>query len=263
MFFVAAKIIGAIIQPSTIVGLSAIIAALALAYGRIVLARRALAVVLIIGAASASPLPNLLTLPLENRFPRAVLDAAPVTGILILGGGEDASMASARHVHALNEAAERITEAVALAIHLPSARVVFSGGSGALFPEGKTEGEAVREMLVAMGIDQRRLTIEDRSRSTWENAVLTRALIAPTPGERWLLVTSAWHMPRAVGVFRAAGFPVEAWPVDYRTRGWPYALALSHGPLEGLRRLDLVAREYQGLLTYWLMGRSRELFPAP
>jgi uncharacterized SAM-binding protein YcdF (DUF218 family) len=263
MFFYLAKIIGALLLPSTIVGGAVVIAASALGWGRPALARRALAIVLLVGAASASPLPNVVILPLENRFPRADLEGAPVTGIVILGGSEDASIAVARHVHALNEAAERLTEAVALSVRLPAARVVFSGGSGALFPDGTTEGAAVRDMLVSMGIASSRLTIEDRSRTTWENASFTRSLVAPQASERWILVTSAWHMPRAIGAFRRAGFPVEAWPVDYRTRGWQDAWSLLLSPLEGLRRLDLVAKEYEGLLAYRLSGRSAELFPAP
>ena len=122
---------------------------------------------------------------------------------------------------------------------------------------------AVRQMLLGMGVEASRLTIEDRSRDTWENAVFTKAMVAPVAGERWLLVTSAWHMPRAMGVFRKAGFAVEPWPVDYRTTGWRDAATFFGSPAEGLRRLDLVAKEYAGLVAYWLKGRSSALFPAP
>jgi uncharacterized SAM-binding protein YcdF (DUF218 family) len=105
--------------------------------------------------------------------------------------------------------------------------------------------------------------MEGRSRTTYENAAFTRPLIHPAPGERWLLVTSAYHMPRAMGVFRAQGLNLEAYPVDWRTRGWADAkrpfLTLSGG----LGRLDTAVHEWVGLIGYRLTGRTQELFPAP
>jgi uncharacterized SAM-binding protein YcdF (DUF218 family) len=118
-------------------------------------------------------------------------------------------------------------------------------------------------MLLSMGIEPSRLTIEDRSRDTFENAAFTKTLVHPNPAERWLLVTSAWHMPRAMGVFRKAGFPVEPWPVDYRTSGWIDTTHFFASPADGLRQLEQTLKEYTGLIAYWLRGRSSALFPAP
>ncbi|MBV8839099.1 MAG: YdcF family protein, partial [Alphaproteobacteria bacterium] len=93
--------------------------------------------------------------------------------------------------------------------------------------------------------------------------LFTRDILKPKPTERWLLVTSAHHMPRAMGVFRAVGFPVEAFPVDYRTRG-AIDIARPFSTLgDGLRRTDTAAREWVGLLAYRLSGRTTELFPGP
>jgi uncharacterized SAM-binding protein YcdF (DUF218 family) len=114
-----------------------------------------------------------------------------------------------------------------------------------------------------LGVAPGRIIAEDRSRTTAENAVFTKALIEPKPSERWLLVTSAHHMPRAIGAFRQAGFPVEAYPVDWRTRG-PVDFVRAFSSLgDGLRRTDTAMREWVGLLVYWLTGRSTELFPRP
>lgn len=268
MFFYAAKVVWFFLQPSSLVLL-----ALAGAWwfqprhatgeraGQV--ARRLTGLALAACLVGWSPVPNWLIYPLEQRFARADLSGAPVTGIVILGGGEDAPIGYARQTHALNEAGERISEAVALARKLPQARIVFSGGSAALLPGAATEAGVVRGMLTDMGVAPERITIEDRSRDTWENATFTRAMMKPKPGERWLLVTSGWHMPRSIGVFRAAGFTVEAWPVDYRTRGWTDGLTFFHSPADGLRRLDLVAKEYSGMLAYWLKGRTSSLFPGP
>jgi uncharacterized SAM-binding protein YcdF (DUF218 family) len=105
--------------------------------------------------------------------------------------------------------------------------------------------------------------LEEASRTTAENATRLRAMLAPKPGERWLLVTSAFHMPRAIGAFRKAGFDVEAYPVDWRTRGWVDARVPFDRLSSGLARTDVALHEWGGLVIYWLTGRSSDLFPAP
>ena len=207
MFFYLSKIIWFVVQPSSLLLIAPIVGLWALYRNRVTLARRSMVAALLVALLGLSPLANLLALPLEQRFPRADLDAVPVTGFVVLGGGEDAPIAMKRHAHALNEAGERISEAVALSRKYPGARVVFTGGSGFLFPGGATEGEAVRQMLLSMGVAPERLTIEELSRTTYENAIFTRDLVHPKSGERWILVTSAWHMPRAMGLFRTAANP--------------------------------------------------------
>lgn len=263
MFFYFAKVTWFVAQPSSLVVLALALAWWKLSRGIHRVTARLVAGGLAIGLAALSPLPNLLILPLEQRFARAELTGPPVTGIVILGGGEDAAIALKRHAHALNEAGERISEAVALSRLLPDARIVFSGGTAALIPGTVTEAQAVRDMLISMGVAAARITVEDRSRDTFENAVFTKALVVPKSPERWLLLTSAWHMPRAMGAFRFAGFPVEPWPVDYRTTGWGDALMFSFSAADGLRRLEVVGKEYAGLLAYRLNGRSSSLFPGP
>jgi uncharacterized SAM-binding protein YcdF (DUF218 family) len=122
-------------------------------------------------------------------------------------------------------------------------------------------------LLESFGIPRERIIAEDRSRNTEENAAFTKALVNPKPGQRWLLVTSAQHMPRAVGVFRKAGFPIEPYPVDWHTDGFPrpwwYWLRPGLSPIKGWALLDDVSKEYVGLLAYWLTGRTSALFPAP
>jgi uncharacterized SAM-binding protein YcdF (DUF218 family) len=125
------------------------------------------------------------------------------------------------------------------------------------------ESRAVAEHIQEFGIDPRRLTIEDRSRTTAENATEAARLLKPRPGQRWLLVTSAFHMPRAVGLFRHAGFDVVAIPTDYRTRpGGTFTFA-STWVSEGLLMTDIAVKEWIGLLAAWLSGASADLFPAP
>jgi uncharacterized SAM-binding protein YcdF (DUF218 family) len=117
--------------------------------------------------------------------------------------------------------------------------------------------------LEALGVAAERITAEEQSRNTIENAVFSRLLANPKPGERWLLVTSAYHMPRAMAAFGAAGFAVEAYPVDWRTRGPIDAFRPFSSLGDGLRRTDTAMHEWVGLLTYRLTGKTAALFPGP
>jgi uncharacterized SAM-binding protein YcdF (DUF218 family) len=221
----------------------------------------AAAAILVVGG--LGPLSTWLILPLEDRFPRADLAGRPIDGIVILGGAEDARVAKGRGTHALNEAAERMTEAAMLARRYPDAKIIFTGGSVEILREPAVEADAAGIVLRDLGIAADRLILERKARNTAENATLAKELADPKPGQRWLLITSAWHMPRAMGLFRQAGFPIEAWPVDYRTAGPGDAWMPFASPAEGLRRLDFVAKEWLGLLVNWMTGRSDALLPAP
>jgi uncharacterized SAM-binding protein YcdF (DUF218 family) len=251
VFFVAAKVAWFLLQPSSLM-VGAVIAGTLLGHT----AWRRLARGLLWGAIAAllvcglSPLGDVLIGPLERRFPRVELErgGTPIAGIIVLGGAEDGRAAGTPQLAALNE---------------PQARLVFTGGSASLMREEPPEAEAAGRLFEALGIAKGRLELETQSKDTFQNAVLTARMINPKPGERWLLVTSAWHMPRAIGCFRRAGFAVEPWPVDYRA---PRPLKLSRmndSIPEGLKRIDFVAREYVGLVAYYLRGRTSALFPQP
>lgn len=208
-----------------------------------------------------TPLAAWLTLPLEDRFPRPELPAR-VDGVLILGGAVDQGLTETRGIPSLNGAAERMTEAVALARRLPEARIVFTGGSAALVPGALSEADVARALFASLGLEGERVIFEDRSRNTWENAQFTHALLNPAPGETWLLVTSASHMPRSVGSFRQSGWEVVAWPVNYSTR--PGGAGWFDPPLSfRLGQAEWAVREYVGLLAYRLLNRTPALFPAP
>ncbi len=265
MFYLASKIGWFFATPSNFLPLVVLAGFIAMLFRR---ARRlgyGLALLGILGlfAAGFSPLANWLIMPLEDRFPPAAEDGQPVAGIIVLGGAVQATESFAHRQLTVNEAAERMIALADLARRHPMARLVFTGGSGALVQDEPAEAEAVARFSSVLGIEPGRLTIESQSRTTAENAAYTRALVAPKAGERWLLVTSGWHMPRAIGSFRKAGFDVTAYPVDYRTSG-PQDLVQPFGSIsEGLRRFDVAAKEWAGLAAYWLAGRTSALFPAP
>jgi uncharacterized SAM-binding protein YcdF (DUF218 family) len=213
--------------------------------------------------AGLSPLANWLILPLEMRFPPPNLDGRRIDGIVVLGGALQERQTLAHGPMALNDAGERIVAMADLARRFPQARVVFTGGTGFYTHAPRSEGEVLKERLGELGLAPDRVIVETRSVNTHENATLTKPLADPKPGETWLLVTSAWHMPRSVGIFRKAGWPVTAYPVDYRTAG-PVDAWRGFGSMsDGLRRLEVATREYVGLVVYRLTGRTDALFPAP
>jgi uncharacterized SAM-binding protein YcdF (DUF218 family) len=219
----------------------------------------ALLVLLLLGF---SPLATLLAIPLEARFPAPPANAPAPTGIIVLGGAVSEEVSVARHSVALSDAAERVVAPILLKRLYPSARLVFTGGAGTVLGSNHTESEAVAQFWREAGVDPGDVVYEDRSRNTHENAVFTRDLVKPQPGERWLLVTSAMHMPRSIGIFRKAGFPVVAYPVDYRTSGDPLK-SLSRSAATNFSVAEAALHEWAGLLVYWLTGRSDALFPAP
>ncbi len=263
MFYLAAKLFWLVFQPSSMMVLIVALSLVLMKMRRSRAATASLAAALALGVTAWSPLPRVFALPLENRFPRADLDGRPVTGILVLGGSELADIYAYRNnAHGLSDAGERITETVALALKLPRARIAVVGGSE-FASRGGFENNVMAQMLISMGVPKDRLELEFNSRDTWENALYARAVLKPKPDERWLLVTSAWHMPRAMGVFRKNGFPVEAWPVDYRTAGRNDFMEPFYSPSEGFTLLDLILKEYIGLVSYRFAGRTDDLFPGP
>ncbi len=263
MLFIASKILGFFALPSNDMLLMGLIGLVLMRTKSARAGRRLVAAaIMLLLAFGLLPLGKLLMAPLEERFPPWDAARGPPDGIVVLGGAIEPEVAE-RPNSGLNEAAERITASASLARTYPAAKILYSGGNNRLAFRGGSEAQVARSLFESLGIPERRLILEDRSRTTAENAAFSRQVAAPKPGERWLLVTSAYHMPRAIGAFRRAGFPVEACPVDYRTPGpgelWiPFASVTA-----GLRRTDIAMREWFGLVTYWLTGRSSALFPSP
>ena len=212
---------------------------------------------------AVTPLDHWLLGGLENRFP-SMPPPARVDGIIVLGGAASPLMSVARGHPTLNGAADRVIAMLALARRYPNAKVIYSGGSGDAFDQKDREAPHVRRLVEELGYDPARFVFEGRSRNTRENALFSKRLAHPRPGQTWLLVTSALHMPRAVGVFRAVGWPVTPYPVNYQT-----LLYLRDGSwlrfdvARQLGRLGEFAHEAAGLVVYRILGWRKSIFPAP
>lgn len=264
MFFLASKLIGVVLQPINflvLLGLAGLVLG-ATRFAR--LGRRiAIAAVVVFAIICFLPVSAALLRPLEDRFPRPSDDMPAPNGILVLGGSIDVDVGAARGTPTLTEAAARLTAGVALARRYPSARLVFTGGSSDVRQKGLDEAQGVRQLWLSLGVPENRMSFEDDSRNTFENATLTRALVDPKPGERWLLVTSAAHMPRSVGIFRKDGWSVVPYPVDYRSFGDARDYRFSTNGLDSFERLTVALHEWIGLVAYRLTGKTDALFPAP
>jgi uncharacterized SAM-binding protein YcdF (DUF218 family) len=207
---------------------------------------------LVLGLLGFEALPHALLRPLENQYPvptAAVVDRH--VGVVVLGGATQHPRSYQAHAQVpLGEAAERMSVPVGLLRQHPKLALVFSGGEGRLWATGVTEAELARAFYREQGVELARVTLEAGSRNTRENARQVVALLGARCQEPWLLVTSAWHMPRAVAEFESLGCRVTPYPVDFRTGAstdWSeYALARS------LMLWQTALHEWLGLAVYAL-----------
>ncbi|WP_158091235.1 YdcF family protein [Thalassospira mesophila] len=205
---------------------------------------------------------------LEDRFPRPTLESIHgenIAGIIVLGGAVDGEQYIERGLVEYNGSADRIFGMLQLANHYPAIPVIYSGADGALVARGFNEADAVQADMIARGINATNIVYENQSRNTAENAALSYQLVIKNWPERaqgkWLLITSARHMPRAMGVFRQYGWSIIAWPVDYIAPAHRHLtdINVSHS----IKMLDNALKEFAGLTAYYWTGRTSTWFPAP
>ncbi|TWB67655.1 uncharacterized SAM-binding protein YcdF (DUF218 family) [Nitrospirillum amazonense] len=254
-FFIVSKIGWYLVAPSHVLVWSALAAA--------VLAARRHPAAVVPATACALTLLVLLTLPVGNWALRPIeglhprpMEPPTIDGILVLGEGLNGEVLRDRGVPGVGPDGGTLLAAAALARRHPEARVIFSGGSGELGTAGMPEAEVARHVLADLGLDDTRVSYEARSRTTLENLVLAKRMAQPAPGQTWLLVASAYHMPRAMLSASRVGWKVIPWPSDYLTtaRGPETHLSLA----ANLAHLDLAAHEALGLLAYRLSHAGPE-----
>jgi len=262
MFFILSKTLGLLLEPL-------VIPYLFLAIGVIARWRRwrwimrfsfttAVALPLSFGILPLSSLPLQF---LEGRIPRGEIGEKQIDGIIVLGGFTGNGLVAESHnQYGLNASAERFTAAMVLARQLPQTPILFSGFSGELIQRGWRESDNIRDLIHKLGGLNTTVLHEENSRNTYENAVNSRQVFAAEPGMNWILITSANHMPRAVGSFAAAGWTgIIPYPVDYQTPKTGHSK--SWDMVHGVSLLRQSLHEYAGLMIYYLTGRSTVLLP--
>ena len=209
---------------------------------------------------SVTPVGTTIINHLENRFTMPNPMPKNIAGIIVLGGVVDQYLTIDRQQISINSAAERLTEFARLAKIYPDVKLVFSGGSGLLGRQELKEADFVKPLLADLNMNLERIIFEGQSRNTAENASYVKNVIKPNNAQPWILITSAFHMPRAIASFRQQGWNVLAYPVDYRT---PFKQKFNFGLnlLSGLSSFSLAIHECIGLLFYWMSGLTNELYP--
>ena len=262
----ASKLLWAIFQPMPL-ALILLLVGLALSFTRrLILARLSLlSAAAIIGICGFTSFGYVAIGALESRFARPATPPAEVAAIIVLGGGMNADINAQRGGYELGRSGDRFVEALRLARLYSQARIVISGGTGVLAADDTidTEAEAGARFFEAFGIPRRRLVLEDASRTTAENVDFTRELLAVDADGALLLVTSAFHMPRSVGLFRKAGVDVVPWPADYLASGAEGLGLAPLRPAENFAIATIALREWAALASYWITRRIDELVPAP
>ena len=263
MFFLTSKLFWLVAKP-------AVLCMIAIAVGLFsppayaVAARRvAIAGFGILALLALTSLSSLIIHPLEQRFPEITVlpPGSAIAGIILLGGFEQGSLSQQHHTLMVNDSAGRLLAGLRLARQYPAAKIIFAGGAFDATDQGGAE--AVSKYLQDSGIAPSRIVLETQSRTTYENGLYLRPILNPKRGDRYVLVTSAFHMPRAVGVFRVFDIDIIPYPVDYRTGTDDDELAVSVDPADNLRLADLAIKEWIGLLAYRLAGRTSALWPGP
>ena len=256
MEYLLQKVVWTLVQPSNLILLALALGLLALWLGRVRLGRglvlAALVATLVLGF---TPLASWTASLLEGVHPIPQTLPEQVDGIVVLGGAEEIDITRARGQVALNDASERLLGGLSLAREYPEAHLVFTGGRSAVFEREGSAAEVAGEFYRTFGVDDSRLLLEAESRDTYENALLSHRLVEPQAGEVWILVTSAWHMPRSVEVFTSVGWEVIPYPVDFRSTGdvtWRF----TRRPLERVIDFDRIVTEWVGILAYRLAGRT-------
>ncbi len=261
--FIFGKLVWAVLQPGNLLTLC-LLAGIFLYFlshgrrGKVLVGISALGSALL----AVTPIGPAMLFALEERFSRPAKLPERIDGILLLGGAVNPALSLSSGETVLNCGAERVLGGVALARRHPEAKLILVGGEGELFPTGYSEARATLKFVVDQGIAPARILLEEKSRTTHESAVYAKELLRPAPRQAWVLVTSAYHMPRSVGAFTAAGWQVIPYPVDFSIDPGT-DLRPSFSLLDGLSASTLAGKEWVGLVAYRLMGWTRELFPAP
>jgi uncharacterized SAM-binding protein YcdF (DUF218 family) len=262
VFFWISKLAWMVISPGNLLVLLVLAGWICLGFKWHMLGRRLISLAALLMLLIAFlPLGEWLIAPLEKRFPTNPPLPEQVDGIIVLGGSVDPYLSSLWQQPQLNGSADRLAAFLDLSARYPTARQVFTGGSGSLTQQEFKEASIANDVFYQLGYVNHAVIFESESRNTYENAVNSKELLQPQPGETWILITSASHMPRSMAVFCAQDWRVLPYPVDHSSQPGNL-LRIEFSMLEHLSQLDLALKEWVGLVAYRFSGRTERLLPA-
>jgi uncharacterized SAM-binding protein YcdF (DUF218 family) len=259
LFFLASKVIWALISPDSLIVILGLSAWLAVIFKWQKLSRSLLAAcVLLLLSIGFFPVGEWLIAPLENRFTANAALPSEVDGIIVLSGAIYPRQSNIWQQAEVNSAADRLINFLYLARVYPDAQLVFTGGNGSVNEQEFKAAEIARNLFGQLGLAGRAIIYESESRNTVENVKNSKLLITPELGEKWILITSASHMPRSVAVFCQENWPVHPYPVDHHSQKGNL-LRLEFSFSDNLSILNIAVKEWVGLLAYRMSGRTDRL----
>ncbi|HDZ16060.1 MAG TPA: YdcF family protein [Methylophaga aminisulfidivorans] len=261
IFFIASKMIWGLLSPLSLMIWLMVLATCLLWLNYYSAAKRIMLLMTVMSfSVMAYPVSDYLMYPLEKRFNAPEVLPENISGIILLGGAEQLSLSADWGTAQVGEGADRILTTAALARHYDDAPILVSGGSNLIQQQGlDNSAEVITTLLQQAGVSANRLILDTKARNTYENFVYLKPKLPNLVG-KYILVTSAFHMPRAVGIANKQHINVIAYPVDYRShqtknRYWDFD-ALAH-----LNVLETAVHEWLGLTVYFLTGKTASWFP--
>jgi len=262
LFFYSAHILWQVLTPDSLFLLLLISSLLLILFGRLkkgVILLSILTIGLLLLA--ILPIGDWLLYPLESRFVTNPPLPDRVDGILVLGGSVIADRSQVWQQLETNRFNERLNYFILLARQYPKARLLFTGGNSSLQTDNPTEADMVKDYFIRSGLQPSRLLMENQARNTAENALFSKQLAQPKADENWILITTAFHMPRSIGVFCQQGWHLLPYPVDHQTEGAKELFEPSFSLIFHADQLVLASHEWLGLLAYYLSGKTSALLP--
>lgn len=261
LFFYISKLIWLLVSPDSLLLILLILSLVLLYIGKIKQAKTLLATIsLLLLLIALFPVGEWLLYPLESRFQTNPNLPEKVDGIIVLSGAEDAELSHIWKQVELGAAAERDLTFLTLAQQHPNAKLVFTGGSGSLTRQEYKGADVAEKLFKQLSFDTTKIIFERKSRNTYENVIYSKDLVKPIKNENWILITTGWHMPRSVGIFCKADWPVIPYPVDHQTNK-DNLFRIDFDLSNNLYVLKTAIKEWLGLFAYYLSGKTTSFLP--
>lgn len=261
LFFFTSKLVWLFASPDSLLLILILVTLIFLYIGKQKIARTLLTIIsgfLIVIA--FFPVGEWLLFPLEYRFQTNPQLPDKVDGIIVLSGAEAAELSHLWDQVELGGAAERDLMFLTLARQYPQAKLVFTGGTGSLLKQEYKAADIAEKLFDDLGFDTKRIIFERESRNTYENVIYSKKIIKPEKNNKWILITTSWHMPRSVGIFCKADWPVTPYPVDHQTKKGNI-FRIDFDLSKNLVTLKTAIKEWLGLFAYYLSGKTTAFLP--
>jgi len=204
------------------------------------------------------PLGKFLIYKLEKNYHNEIILPDKVDGLLILGGATNPFLSDEYNQINLNDSVERLVESITLIKKYTEATIIFTGGSGSIHNPKMDHARIAKQFFVQVGLDTDKMIFENKSRNTYENILYSKNIVKPKKNEKWIVITSAFHMNRAIFIGEKNDWALIPYAVDFfQPKKFKYRPNLSL--LNNFNQMQRGSHEWIGLMAYYLMGRTSRI----